>query len=181
MTFTLQASNFELIWVLRVGILIAGILGTLIGIVVTTVYGLFFLCSDLIYVINFPQLVSVLWIRVSNSYGCIAGYFVGFFLRITGGEPLIGIPSLIKYPLYDEVMGQRFPFKTCAMLCSLFTIFAVSYVTDYVFRNGILDRKFDFLNCVVREDERPEALRHSEKTTDKRAPLATENISLNPM
>ena len=88
------------------------------------------MCSDLVYVILFPQLLIVVhfksWV---NTYGSLFAYCIGMFLRLGGGEPLIHLPPLIKYPLYTEVDGvptQKFPFRTFAMLVSMFSLIAIS-------------------------------------------------------
>ena len=86
------------------------------------------MCSDLVYVILFPQLLIVVhfkdWV---NTYGSLAAYIVGMFIRISGGEPLIHLPPLIKFPLYDEESDvQLFPFRTMAMVLSAITLLSVS-------------------------------------------------------
>lgn len=44
-----------------------------------------YLCSDLMYVILFPQLLLIIhWSHGVNTYGCLVSYFVGLFLRILG-------------------------------------------------------------------------------------------------
>ena len=81
-SFPFQASEREIIWVMRAGIFGVGILATIMGITITTIYGLWYLCADLVYVILFPQLVSVIYIGYTNTYGSLAGYLVGKFLLI---------------------------------------------------------------------------------------------------
>jgi high affinity choline transporter 7 len=49
------------------------IITALIAIFVKSIYGLFYLCSDLVYVILFPQLVSVIYIPWVNVIGSAAG------------------------------------------------------------------------------------------------------------
>ena len=82
LSFPFQASEREIIWVMRAGIFGVGILATIMGITITTIYGLWYLCADLVYVILFPQLVSVIYIGYTNTYGSLAGYLVGKFLHI---------------------------------------------------------------------------------------------------
>lgn len=36
--------------------------------------GLRYLCADLVYVILFPQLLCVVYLERSNTYGCLLGY-----------------------------------------------------------------------------------------------------------
>nr|KAG5702452.1 hypothetical protein BaRGS_027539 [Batillaria attramentaria] len=125
-----------------------GVLATLIACTANSVYGLFVLCSDLMYVILFPQFTLVLWFTQSNAYGCLAGYSVAFLLRVLGGEPLIGLPALLRFPLYDEVAGQLFPFRTFSMLCNCAVTIAVSLLTNAVFFRGWVPAKYDKLNCL---------------------------------
>lgn len=143
-----QASEKEEIWVLRISILVIGTLQTIIAIFANSVYGLYFLCSDLVYVVLFPQLVCVLWVPFANGYGCLAGYVLGLFFRISAGEALIGLPPFIYYPLYTKD-GQGFPFRTFSMFISLFSLIGVSYVTDVLFRSNMLPKRYDFLKCVT--------------------------------
>ena len=85
------------------------------------------MCSDLVYVILFPQLLIVVhfksWV---NTYGSLFAYIIGMFLRLGGGEPLIHLPPLIHYPLYTEKDGQMFPFRTFAMITSMTSLMLVS-------------------------------------------------------
>lgn len=89
------------------------------------------MCSDLVYVILFPQLLMVVHFkRYCNTYGSLSAYIVAFLVRLSGGEPLMGLPALIHYPGYDtDEDRQLFPFRTMAMLLSLFTLIGVSWGT----------------------------------------------------
>lgn len=117
---------------------------------VESIYILWYLCADLVYVILFPQLVSVIYIKKSNTYGSLGGYIFGMFIRIAGGEHSIGLPALIKFPLYDEAnQVQGFPYKTLAMLVTLGTLVSISYFTVYLFEGGILPRRMDIFMCIV--------------------------------
>ena len=61
------------------------------------------LCSDLVYVILFPQLLCVVhfpdW---CNTYGSLFSYCLGLSIRVTGGESLVGLPPLIHFPGFQE-------------------------------------------------------------------------------
>ncbi len=106
---------------------IVGIAATLLALQIKSVYALWFLCSDFVYVILFPQLVTALFDKKANRYGAIAGLIVSFILRFGGGEPTLGIPQLIPYPMVDETSGLvYFPFRTLAMISGLVTIMVVS-------------------------------------------------------
>lgn len=90
------------------------------------------MCSDLVYCILFPQLLMVVHFKkYCNTYGSLAAYIVALLIRISGGEPIMGLPALIHFPGYDpEGEGrQLFPFRTMAMIISLFTLVSVSWIT----------------------------------------------------
>lgn len=158
---------------MRISILVSGVLGTIIAISVTSIYGLFFLCSDLMYVINFPQLVCVLWISFSNTYGYLVGFFVGLGLRVLAGEPLLGLPPLILFPGYDEKLGQLFPFRSFTMVTGLLSTIVVSYVTQQLFLRKILSKRFDLLRCVTNVEVKAEkADIQDAKTKGEAVPLS---------
>ncbi|XP_061198071.1 high-affinity choline transporter 1-like [Saccostrea echinata] len=148
MIFRPKASEREILWAMRISIFGIGALATVIAIVVKSIYVLWFLCSDLLYVISFPQLLSVIYIRKCNTYGSIFGYVVGLLLRLTSGEFTLNIPPVVKYPWYIESEGrQLFPYKTFAMLVTFTCIVSVSYMTRYIFQRGIIPMKFDVFKC----------------------------------
>lgn len=89
------------------------------------------MCSDLVYVILFPQLLMVVHFkRHCNTYGSLAAYIVALLVRLSGGEKLLGLPALIHYPGWDaENEVQLFPFRTMAMVLSLFTLAFISWLS----------------------------------------------------
>ncbi|VEN58227.1 unnamed protein product [Callosobruchus maculatus] len=149
--FRQKASEMEIIWVMRVSILIVGFLATVMALTIPSIYGLWSMCSDLVYVILFPQLLMVVHFKHHcNTYGSLAAYIIAFLVRVTGGEPLMYLPPLIKYPGYDEeTKMQMFPFRTMAMLMSLITLASVSWWTKWVFETGRLAPGYDIFHCVV--------------------------------
>lgn len=56
--FRHRASEMEIIWVMRVGIIVVGILATIMALTIPSIYGLWSMCSDLVYVILFPQVID---------------------------------------------------------------------------------------------------------------------------
>ncbi|KAI2805083.1 hypothetical protein BLOT_004074 [Blomia tropicalis] len=145
-----NASEHEVILVMKISIVIVGCVATGMAITVKSIYGLWYLSSDLVYVILFPQLVSVVHFkRHCNTYGSLVAYFVGFFLRALGGESILHLPPFIKYPWFSEEHGQLFPFRTFAMLSSFATLLGVSTLTKNLFESGYLPASFDFFHCVV--------------------------------
>lgn len=144
-----EASEREIIWIMRLGILLVGALATVIAITVNSIYGLWYLCGDAVYVVLFPQLLCVIHFPWSNTYGSAVGFIIGLTFRLTGGEPLLGLPAAIKYPYYTcDAAGdctQNFPFKTLCMLISLFCILTMSSLTHYLFTKNKVPAKYDFL------------------------------------
>jgi len=129
--FRPNADSQALARVIRRLVVVVGTAATLIALRVQSVYALWFLCSDFVYCILFPQLTTALFDRKANRYGSIAGLVVSFVLRFGGGEPVLGIPRLLPYPMIDEASGAVFfPFRTTAMLAGLLTIIVVSRLTQ---------------------------------------------------
>lgn len=171
---------------MRITIFVFGALATAMALLTGTVYGLWYLSSDLVYVIIFPQLISILFIKGTNTYGSVAGYIFGLFLRIGGGEPYLKLPPFIYYPgWYEEekvhhmtkevehVVVQKFPFKTVAMLASLLGNAVFSYAAKYLFESGTLSPKYDFLNAVI--------AKHSKEIMDKTVLVCSDNIILSEL
>jgi len=115
--------------VLKTCIWIIGVAATLIALNVTSVYALWVLCSDFVYCLLFPQLVTALFDKKANTIGSIVGFIVGVTLRFGGGEAALGLPILIDYPMIEDGM-VLFPFRTLAMVSSLLTIVVVSRLTQ---------------------------------------------------
>lgn len=171
---------------MRITIFVFGALATAMALLTGTVYGLWYLSSDLVYVVIFPQLISVLFVKGTNTYGSVAGYIFGLLLRIGGGEPYLKLPPFIYYPgWYEEetvhhltkdvehVVVQKFPFKTVAMLASLLGNAVFSYTAKYLFESGTLSPKYDLLNAVV--------AKHSKEIMDKTILVSNDNIILSEM
>ncbi|KAK3090092.1 hypothetical protein FSP39_009134 [Pinctada imbricata] len=148
--FRQNASENEILWVMRIAIFGVGILATAMAISVDSIYMLWYLCSDLVYVILFPQLTCVVYVKGANTYGSLAGFVIGLLLRILGGEPSLGIPAVMKYPWYDYGGStQMFPFKTLCMLITFCLILGVSYPAKYAFEGGLIPAKYDIFMCIV--------------------------------
>ena len=112
----------------RVAVVAVGSAATTLALVVQSVYTLWALCSDLVYVILFPQLLMALFDRRVTRSGAVAGALVALMLRIGGGEPLLGIDPFLPYPFMDAGHGVLFPFRTFAMIAGLTTIWGASRV-----------------------------------------------------
>ncbi|XP_029315009.1 high-affinity choline transporter 1-like [Cottoperca gobio] len=177
LTFRQSASDTEIVWVMRFTIFVFGALATAMALLTGSVYGLWYLSSDLVYVIIFPQLLSVLFVKGTNTYGSVAGYIFGLLLRIGGGEPYLKLPPFIYYPGWvtqERIHHQRFPFKTMSMLASFLANVAFSYLTKYLFESGLWSYKYDFLDAVVSK--------HSKEIMDKDTLVSNhDNIILSEM
>lgn len=172
---------------MRITIFVFGALATAMALLTGSVYGLWYLSSDLVYVIIFPQLLSVLFVKGTNTYGSVAAYIVGLLLRIGGGEPYLKLPPFIYYPGWviqervhhltgdvEHFVQQRFPFKSVSMFASFLANVAISYLTKYLFESGMLSHKYDFLDAVVSK--------HSKEIMDKATLVSNhDNIILSEM
>lgn len=168
-----SASEKEITCVMRLSIILVGVLATYMALTAKSVYGLWYLSSDLVYVILFPQLVSVVHLkRYSNTYGSLAGYIVGITCRTVGGEPTLGIPVILKYPFYSETRGQLFPFRTFSMIASFIALIGVSAAFRAALNN--LPRKYDIFRCFA--DPQPRTPAASEKFV-KEFPGSTHRFS----
>ena len=80
--FRPNASETEILWVMRVAIFIVGAMATAMALTIKTIYGLWAMCSDLVYVILFPQLLIVVHFKEwCNTYGSLGAYIIGLFFR----------------------------------------------------------------------------------------------------
>lgn len=127
----LQGDDLKTRQVTRAAIVAVGLCATLLALSAKSVYTLWFLCADLVYVLLFPQLVMALYSRHSNQAGVMAGIAVGLVLRLGGGESALGLSSFISYPLQAQTSGTLFPFRTFAMLASLATIWGISRISKH--------------------------------------------------
>ena len=141
---------------MRIGIFLVGAGAAGIGILVSSIYVLWYLCSDLVYVILFPQLLCVVYVPHTNTYGSLSAYIIGFACRILIGEPSLSIPAWIHF-------GPYIPPKTLCMLISLSTTLIISYIAKTIFEKRILSPRFDILRCLV--DIPNEVLPLKESTT----------------
>ena len=140
---------------IRLSIVVAGVVGTSLTSLDSGILVFWILGSDLTYTIIFPQLICVLFIKISNGYGVIAGYVVAVVMRLLCGEPLFGLPVLLQFPgctLEDGVYAQRSPVKTICMLAALVSIVTFSYVSSVLFNKGILPERWDVLKVKSKEE-----------------------------
>ena len=118
----------QLAQVIKRSIWIIGVAGTLLALQIQSVYELWFLCSDFVYCLLFPQLVCALFDKRANAIGSVAGFVVAAVLRFGGGDATLGIDILLPYPMVEEGV-VLFPFRTLAMISGLLSIIVVSRLT----------------------------------------------------
>ncbi|XP_061789228.1 high affinity choline transporter 1-like isoform X2 [Nerophis lumbriciformis] len=141
-----QASQQEVQWVIRVSVVVVGLAGTSLTFLDNSVLMIWMLRSDLTYTLMLPQLVCVLFFAVSNGYGAVLGCVTGMLLRVLCGEPLLGIPPVIRFPgcaLENGVYVQLWPIRTICMLSAVAAILSFSSLASVLFRRGVIPEKWD--------------------------------------
>lgn len=153
-------------WVIRVVVAFVGTVGTLLTSLRNSVLLFWFLCSEVAYIIIFPQLVCILFFNISNGYGAVIGFLVGLVVRVLGGDSFLGITPIIHFPgctLEGGVYVQYAPVKTISMLSAVSTILFFSYLTSVLFNKGWLPDKWDVLK--VKAQDSPQQLTVIDDTT----------------
>ncbi|XP_062910439.1 high-affinity choline transporter 1-like [Mobula hypostoma] len=134
-----KASEKEILYVMKTSVLLVTVLATVLALFTNTIYGLYVLSADIVYVVIFPQLVCALYVPCVNRLGFVTGVLIGALLRITGGEPLFHLPPIIHYPggyFQNNYYVQTFPYKTFAMLSSLITTVVLSHISKIKWPEG---------------------------------------------
>lgn len=164
----LQASDREMQWVIRISVVVVGMAGTALTFLDSSVLVFWLVGVDMSYTIMFPQLVCILFFKVSNGYGASVGYLMGIVLRILSGEPLIGLPPAIQFPgcrLDDEGrLTQYFPFRTAIMVVSLISILLVSWLASIIFNKGLLSERWDVFK--IKRKQKPATCAIDDKRTN---------------
>ncbi|XP_051936686.1 high affinity choline transporter 1-like [Hippocampus zosterae] len=146
-----QASERELQLAIRATVVVVGVVGTALTRLKASVILFFITGAEIAYNVIFPQLLCVVFFPVTNAYGAILGGVAGLAVRVLSGEPLLGLPPVLRFPggIWDDRDGvyvQHFPVKTFAMLCSLASILFFSFLASRIFRHRLLPAAWDVLH-----------------------------------
>ncbi|TNN37751.1 High affinity choline transporter 1 [Liparis tanakae] len=173
--FRKQASDCEMQWVIRISVVVVGLAGTALTFLDNSVLVFWLVGVDMSYTIMFPQLVCVLFFKVSNGYGASLGYLMGIVLRLLSGEPLIGLPPAIRFPgcRMDQEgnLIQFFPFRTAIMVTSLLSILLFSWLTSILFNKGLLAERWDVFK--IKRKEKPTAAAEDERSDSGNEEVST--------
>ncbi|XP_056265000.1 high affinity choline transporter 1-like [Pseudoliparis swirei] len=173
--FRKQASDCEMQWVIRISVVVVGLAGTALTFLDNSVLVFWLVGVDMSYTIMFPQLVCVLFFKISNGYGASLGYLMGIVLRLLSGEPLIGLPPAIRFPgcRMDQEgnLIQYFPFRTTIMIISLLSILLFSWLSSILFNKGLLAERWDVFK--IKRKEKPTAAAEEERSDSGNEEVST--------
>ncbi|XP_077500098.1 high-affinity choline transporter 1-like [Amblyomma americanum] len=142
--------------VVRAAVWLVGAVATVMALSVRSVYALWSLSADLVYVVLFPQLLCLFYLQeFTNTYGLVSGVVMGVVVRALCGEPSMSLPARIKLPMYDDQTGQKFPHRTLCMALNLITTVATSPLWEKLFTQGFLPRSLECCRCFAEPAELP--------------------------
>lgn len=120
-----RATAAQITRLVRALVVVLGSLATALALTVSSVAALWYLCGDIVYTVLFPQLTLALFDRGANRTGAMCGLAVSVLLRLSAGEPTLGLPALLPLLQLDGPL----PTRTLAMVAGLVTAVVVSRLT----------------------------------------------------
>jgi len=149
--FRPKASDKEIIWVLWGCIIVNCCIATSLAIVYRSIYDLFVLCGDFMFVIVFGQLALVLFFEKGNTYGSVSSFFISLLLRLLCGDPKMKLDRVISFGTIVTSSGEGdVPFRTIVCIIGIVTNLLVSLLTHHLFTEEKLDLSKDFFGCYKR-------------------------------
>jgi len=149
--FRPKASDKEIIWVLWGCIIVNCCIATSLAIVYRSIYDLFVLCGDFMFVIVFGQLALVLFFEKGNTYGSVSSFFISLLLRLLCGDPKMQLDRVISFGTIVTSSGEGdVPFRTIVCIIGIVTNLLVSLLTHHLFTEEKLDLSKDFFGCYKR-------------------------------
>jgi len=157
-----QAKDKEIIWVLWGCIIVNCVIATTLAIVYRSIYDLFVLCGDFMFVIVFGQLAMVLFCKKSNTYGSVFSFFLSLLLRLLCGDSAMNLPASISFgeisvecPTEEDptkMCTGPVPFRTIVAIIGIVANLLVSFGTDHLFTSEKLSLDMDFFGCYKYSD-----------------------------
>lgn len=134
-----------------------------LAILYQSTYDLFVLCGDFVFVMVFPQLLLVIYLKHANTYGSVFSFFIGLLLRLLCGDKTLGIPPAIEVTYktwnhngtwtgddggdeWQRGPDGALPFRTILMLVTLLIHVGVSELTHYLFTKRKISLGADFFS-----------------------------------
>lgn len=159
-----NAKDREVIYALWVCICINCVIATTLAIEYQSIYELFVLCGDFMFVIVFPQLTLVLYWSLSNTYGSVSSFFVALLVRLLCGESAMGIPAAISFgTIYGDpgscpteedpeaACTGPVPYRLIVTIIGALVNVMFSYGSYIAFKKGWVELRYDFFECFKRD------------------------------
>ncbi|XP_049520140.1 high-affinity choline transporter 1-like isoform X1 [Dermacentor silvarum] len=142
-----DASETEVAVILRIAVCVIGASATYLALSVESVFGLWTLCSDVVYVLLFPQFVCIFYLKGTNTYGSIIAFVLGAISRWLCGEPSVSLTTSVRAPVNDPQRGQPFPFRLACMVLGMAALVIGSLVSAMAFEKQWLPPHYDVFGC----------------------------------
>ncbi|KAI3384894.1 hypothetical protein SNEBB_008982 [Seison nebaliae] len=124
-----NCSTRELTIVTRISTFVAAIIATILAYLVQSIYSLWILAADVVYISIFPQLIIVIYFKYTHKISYVISLCMGILLRTLAGIEVFALKPIIKFPFFDEEKQQQlFPFTTIIMLFVIMAYVCISFI-----------------------------------------------------